>query len=54
MAKFGWQVNSCVFEVAVQERLLEILQFYFVLCENILGHCDNLTVSLFEFVGIWV
>ena len=38
MAQFGWQVNSCVFEVTVQERLLEILQFYFVLSENILGH----------------
>jgi hypothetical protein len=54
MAQFSWQVYSCVFEVAVQERLLEILHFYFVLRENILGHCDNLTVSLFEFVGVWV
>ncbi len=54
MTQFGWQVDSCIFEIDVKKRLLGLSQLDFVLSEDVLGHCDFLTVSLNEAVGVGI
>jgi hypothetical protein len=54
VTKFGWQVDSRIFEIYVKKRLLRFSQLDFVLSEDVLRHGDFLAVSLNKAVGVGI